>query len=192
MKEIFKLAGILMLVTAVASSALSIVNNLTKDEIEKQKRKAVKASLAVALPISARNAIHPIKKGDKILYYKGYAPEDTTRLNGYAFLAIGKGYSSKIKTMVGVDTTGKICGIKIISQKETPGLGTKIEKIDFQEQFKNKIAEDLKVVPKQTAEREGGIGSITGATISSKAVTKSIRIAIDTTLALIRAEKDNL
>lgn len=193
MKEIFKLAGILMLVTAAAASALTLVNNLTKDKIEKQKRLAVKRSLVVALPIAARNAIHPVKKDNKILYYKGYAPEDTTKLIGYAFQASGKGYSSQIKTMVGIDTTGKICGIKIISQKETPGLGTKIEKIDFQEQFKNKMAEELKkVVPKQRAEREGGIGSITGATISSKAVTKSIRVAIDTTLALIRAEKDNL
>lgn len=195
MKEILKLAGILMLVTAIAATALAFVNMKTKPLIEEQERLATAHSLVIALPIAARNAIHPVKKADETLYYKGYSPADTTKLVGYAFVAIGKGYSSDIKTMVGIDTTGKICGIKIISQKETPGLGTKIEEVTygdstlipwFQKQFKDRVAKELAV------DKDGGsIQSVTGATISSRTVANSIRKAIEEKLSRIRAEENN-
>ncbi|MBN1348600.1 RnfABCDGE type electron transport complex subunit G [candidate division KSB1 bacterium] len=195
MKDILKLGGILMLVTALAAAALALANHLTKDEIDKEERKAERISRSQALPDAAPFAIHPVKKDGKILYYKGYSKPDTTKLVGYAFIALGKGYSSVIKTMVGIDTTGKICGTKIISQKETPGLGTKIEEVKygdkseipwFQKRLKGKMANELVV------DKDGGkIESVSGATISSRAVTNSIREAIEKMLPIIRAEKNN-
>lgn len=86
--------------------------------------------------------------------------------------------------MVGIDTVGTIKKIKIISQKETPGLGALAEESGpfdgkkwSTQQFVNKTVENLKV------DKDGGtIVSITGATITSRAITKSIKDKMQTLL----------
>ncbi|MDZ7262446.1 MAG: RnfABCDGE type electron transport complex subunit G [candidate division KSB1 bacterium] len=180
MNYIVKLAAILTVVTSVSGAALSLVNRITKPRIEQQQRLVTERALTEALPQANKEAIIPVKTGDQVLYYKGFASADTTQLVGYAFLAVGKGYSSDIITMVGVDTNGIIQGIKIISQIETPGLGSKIEEIRygeetswFQKQFIGRSGKELAV------DKDGGtIISVTGATISSRAVTNSIKKAL--------------
>ncbi|NOZ57571.1 MAG: RnfABCDGE type electron transport complex subunit G [Calditrichaeota bacterium] len=182
MKDVVRMGGILGIVTIIAAGVLGAVANVTKPRIEEQHRLALERALLAALPTADPRAIVPVKdENGNILYYKGYADPDTTKLVGYAFLAIGKGYSSDIQTMVGVDTTGKIIGIKILSELETPGLGAKIEEIRhgekrpwFQAQFIGKTKKDLLV------DKDGGpIVSVTGATISSRAVTNSIRKGLE-------------
>ena len=181
MRDIFKLSGILLLVTAIAGGALSMVNSITRPRIELQAKLALERALLKALPTADKRAIILVAENSQ-KYYKGYASPDTTNLVGYAFIAQGRGYSSKIKTMVGVDTTGSITGTSILHQLETPGLGTKIEEIKygedkpwFQVQFLSKGWKELAV------DKDGGtINSITGATISSRAVTNSIREGLKT------------
>jgi len=176
MKDILKLGGILLLVTAIAGAALSMVNAITKPRIELQKKMILETALLAALPTADKNAIIKVEQ-DGDVYYKGYAHADTTGLVGYAFVAYGTGYSSVIETMVGVDSTGAVTGSSVIAQKETPGLGTKVEEIRygeekswFQIQFLGKRYGSLAV------DKDGGdIHSITGATISSRAVTNSIK-----------------
>lgn len=176
MKDIFKLGGLLLLITIVAASALAAVYNVTKPLIEEQKRIVLEKALLAALPEADAEAIVPVIKENNVLYYKGYKSKDKTLPAGCAFVAYGPGYSSTIETMVGVDSLGNIIGLKIMSQTETPGLGTKVEEIKygqsepwFQKQFL------LKSVPKLAVDKDGGdIQSVTGATISSRAVTKSI------------------
>lgn len=176
MKDIFKLGGILLLYTAIAGAALSMVNSITKPRIELQKKLVLERALTTILPAANKNAIFHVIEDD-VEYYKGYAAVDTTDLVGYALIARGPGYSSTIETMVGVDTTGKIIGTTIMHQVETPGLGTKIEEIRygdtkpwFQAQFWGRTWLELAV------DKDGGeIMSITGATISSRAVTNSIK-----------------
>ncbi len=177
MKEIIKFGGLLLLVTGVAAGLLAYVDSLTKPKIEEGKRAEQEAALSWVLPGARDGVIIPFCSEGETIYYLGYAHKDTTGLVGYAFLAKGTGYSSEIETMVGMDTSGVITGIKILSQKETPGLGSRIMEIKpgdeepwFQSQFKGKKADQVAV------EKDGGeIGSITGATISSRAVTNSIR-----------------
>lgn len=176
MRDILKLGGILLLVTAIAGGALSMVNSITRPKIELQRRLALERALTKALPTANKNAIVPIKEENQT-YYKGFATPDTTGLVGYAFVAKGKGYSSTIETMVGVDTLGSITGLAILHQVETPGLGTKIEEIKygedkpwFQVQFVGRKWKYLAV-----DKDKGEITSITGATISSRAVANSIK-----------------
>lgn len=177
MNDIVKLGLILLLVTALAGAALSLVNNITKPRIEEQKRLATALALTTALPAAANGLIEADTTSKNLQFYRGYRDSTKQQLVGYAFLTKENGYSSEIETMVGVDTTGKIVGIKILRQLETPGLGTKIEEIShgqttpyFQNQFINKVFEQLAV------DKDGGeIVSITGATISSRAVTNSVK-----------------
>ena len=176
MKDIIKLGGILMVITAIAAAGLAKVYSVTKPLIEEQKRLALERALTNALPTADKDAIFPVGQEDNISYYKGYTTADTSEFVGYAYVAYGPGYSSVIETMVGVDTLGKIIGMKVLSQVETPGLGTKVEEIKygendpwFQRQFIDKNAARIAV------DKDGGeIMSITGATISSRALTKSV------------------
>ncbi len=176
MKEILRLGVILALITAIAAAGLAAVYSVTKPRIDEQKQKALQAALTEALPQSPAQAIEPVETGGTVSYYVGYESPDKENINGYAFLARGPGYSSVIETMVGVDTTGEIIGMKVLDQKETPGLGTKVEEIRYGEedpwflrQFMNKRAGQLAV------DKDGGeIASITGATISARALTNSV------------------
>lgn len=189
MTNIFRLSAILMIVTIVAGFVLAKIYMVTKPQIELQKMAKTEEALRIVMPdaklIVAVERKVPVKdnRGNVLYeksvveYYRAYASEDTTQLIGIAFKALGNGYSSIIETMVGVEPFGKIGKIKIISQKETPGLGANCVnggpfdgKKWTTEQFVGKTLSDLKV------DKDGGpIVSITGSTITSRAVTNSIR-----------------
>lgn len=88
---------------------------------------------------------------------------------GYIIQSFGKGYSSYINTFIAVDKDFKVRKINILSHGETPGLGDEIEADSFRNQFKDKDIEHLKVLKTETKEY---IQAISGATISSRAVTE--------------------
>lgn len=180
MKEILKLGGILFLVTAIASAVLAFVNQKTQPIIAEQARLELEKALTTALPQADKNAIDKQEDGT----YIGYT--DTTRQNiaGYIYLAKGKGYSSEIQTLVGIDTTGTIRGMKIIYQVETPGLGTKTTEVRhgettpwFQQQFIDKSFNEIELT--KDAQQTDKIVAITGATISSNAVTGSVKKGLE-------------
>lgn len=176
MSYIFRLGGILMLTTVIAAASLSGVYSVTKPMIDAQQRIKLQSALAEAITGADPAYIKPVEKDGTILYYIGYSSADTSNVVGYAFLALAPGYSSVIESMVGVDSAGHVLGIKVLKQVETPGLGTKIEEIKhgettpwFTRQYFGKKADQIAV------DKDGGeIISITGATISSRALTRSI------------------
>jgi electron transport complex protein RnfG len=87
---------------------------------------------------------------------------------GYIVQSYGKGYSSYINTLIAVDRDFRVKKVKILDQKETPGLGDEIEEDSFTDLLKGKDADHLKVLKTETTEY---VQAITGATISSRAVT---------------------
>lgn len=94
---------------------------------------------------------------------------------GYAIQGSGSGFQDTIALLYGYQHHQQIVtGMEILDSRETPGLGDKIFKdMDFVNEFKKlSIAADLKAVKKGTKSKETEIDSITGATISSKAVVK--------------------
>jgi electron transport complex protein RnfG len=77
--------------------------------------------------------------------------------------------------MVGVNPDLTINKIKVISQQETPGLGANCEAADFQARFMGLSEAQMKV------DKDGGdVKSITGATITTRAITNSIRAGLET------------
>jgi electron transport complex protein RnfG len=203
MTNIIRLSIVLAIVTLVAAFVLAEIYSVTKPKIELQKLAKTEEALKFVLPtaniiVPNTNKI-PVKdsKGkilyekDVIDYYTAYGDADTTGIIGFAFKAQGNGYSSIIETMVGIDTTGHIKNIKIIAQKETPGLGALAEKDEpftgkkwSTQQFKEKTVDGLKV------DKDGGdIVSITGATITSRTITNSIRDELKVMLSKIKNDK---
>ncbi len=123
-----KLVGVLAAITFVAALGLGFVYQKTTPKIEAQKRITDEVAMRTALP-QAACGVFVKHETDSLTYYEGYRYPDTTGFVGYVVRASGRGYSSTIETMVGVDPSGRITGLKITHEQETPGLGTRIEEV---------------------------------------------------------------
>jgi len=165
MKEIIKPTLVLVVICVIAGSILASIYYKTDPIIAENNRIEEENARKEVLPLADK--FEPVCENDNILYYEG---SRKNKLVGYIFKCAKYGYGSTVKTMVGVDTLLMITGIKIISQQETPGLGANCSKPKFAEKFKNKNPETIFV------DKDGGnIISITGATITTRTVTNSIR-----------------
>ena len=177
MKELFKFSFVLGLVTGIAAYALALVNQITQPRIALQQQLTLNEGLYAVLPGSENGCIVEDRLNDMNVFYRGYLNEDTTGFIGYAIPVSSKGYSSTIRTLVGLDSSKNIISLKILFQQETPGLGTKCEEVRpgesypwFQHQFNGCGATKVALI------KDGGsIQSITGATITSAAITNGIR-----------------
>jgi len=160
----------LFIICFLSSSFLAVVYKITQPEIKAQMLGEIEGSLNEVVPQASSFKSVQYEDSDEIYYYE--ALDKKRNIMGYAFKTQKKGYSSVIETMVGIKTNGEIVNIKIISQNETPGLGTKIEEVIdgesrpwFQAQFSGREIKGL----------NDEIQIVTGATISSKAVIDSIK-----------------
>jgi len=128
--------------------------------------------------IPSAESITPVKDvvidGNEAKIYQAVKGGETI---GYVVACPAKGYSSFISMLVAVDKEHKVIGIDILSHAETPGLGDQITDSWFKEQFKGKGVDNLVVIKGET---DSNIQAISGATISSRAVTKGTKDAVDT------------
>lgn len=97
--------------------------------------------------------------------------------NGYIYTVAPKGYAGEISLMVGIAYPSmKITGVRILSQKETPGLGAKCTEPAFLDQFTGKdLHRNLEVSKKAGSPQE--IEAITASTITSRAIVDGINLA---------------
>ena len=188
MKENLKLGFILCIITAVAGLFLGVANELTKDVIA-QNAKMSKEDVAYILPGATTIADFEFDKESEEFITEAYEISSDSEVIGHAIKAVSKGYGGEIDVLVGIKVDGSLGGVKVLSQAETPGLGAKIEEEKFTSQYKEKaISEGLKVV-KGSKSKDNEVEAITGATISSNAVTKAVNDAINFYKASILGEE---
>ena len=97
---------------------------------------------------------------------------------GYVITVLAKdGSQANITFSVGIANDGTVNGYSITSIAETPGLGEKKKNEEFYGQFQGKQTERFEVV-KQAPASDSEIESISGATITSKAVTNGVNASI--------------
>lgn len=162
-KDIIKLSVFLTIACALAAALLSITYVATADRIQQQQKGEIKVALSrECLPGS--RSIKEVKD-----HYIGFDKKGGKV--GYAFRIFPKGYGGAIDMVVGIDMKGKIIGIKILSMKETPGLGTQAADHKFLKQFIGKTI-------KSPLKARKDIDAITGATITSQAVADGVREAL--------------
>ena len=99
---------------------------------------------------------------------------------GYIFTITVKGYGGSVKVMTAVDTDGSVVNIEILDASgETPGLGQNVTKENFYKQFANH-KKGISVIKGGTANADNNeVNAVTGATISSKAVTNAVNTALE-------------
>ncbi|KOR26533.1 RnfABCDGE type electron transport complex subunit G [Clostridium sp. L74] len=174
--ETLKLGLKLLIIAAVAGLILGGAYTITKEPIAKQVEKTNSEAMKEILPKADKFEKVDGKSNDAVLEVnEGKSGSNTA---GYAMKVLTKGYGGEIEMMVGVSKEGKVEGIKILSHSETPGLGANAEQPKFSGQFKGKPTEkDLEVV-KTAPGKDNEIEAMTGATITSKAVTKGVNDAV--------------
>lgn len=175
--EIFRIAFTLVAFYVLFGAIISVVNFYTQPIIKRhaqEKRQAVAAGASLirlmkkVIPeATAVEKVGDWKINEKTAPYY-YVKKDNQTI-GYAIFSFGKGYQSLIETLIGFDLNFKITCIKVLCQSETPGLGDSVQDEDFQNQFRGRDIATLKVT---TAGDKNCIQSLTGATISSRAVTE--------------------
>lgn len=167
--ESLRIALILMLICGLIAGVVALVNQVTFEKIEQN------------LEAERRNAIVSIFGSEHISYEAlSDVPETAETVYtvtaggtalGYCVNVNAGGFGGDINLMVGVGADGKIIGVSIVSLSETPGVGTKVNTVDYLSAYIGKgsglkLGED--------------IDGITGATVSSKAVLAGVNAAMDT------------
>jgi electron transport complex protein RnfG len=94
---------------------------------------------------------------------------------GYTMVISTKGYSTGLELTVGVDTDGVVAGVNINSHEETAGLGANATKPEFLAQFVG--VDGPYVVAKTPTGALGEVSAISGATITTQAVTDTVTLA---------------
>ena len=93
---------------------------------------------------------------------------------GYCMEVLPSGFGGTLTVVVGINTDGTVAGAKVTSHAETPGLGAKAQSDPtWIVQFAGQAADGSLAVTKDG----GTINSITGATITSRAVTLAVNTA---------------
>ncbi|HYQ47926.1 MAG TPA: RnfABCDGE type electron transport complex subunit G [Thermodesulfovibrionales bacterium] len=167
-KDIIKITLNLVIIYLIGGFILAFVYANASPKIfknnEEAEQKALKQLMPDADDIAKLGEWAPHEK-----HAKYFVAKKGGEIIGYVIQSFGKGYSSYINTFVAVDKDFKVQKINILAHGETPGLGDEIETDSFKGQFKDKDLEHLKVLKTDTKEY---IQAISGATISSRAVTE--------------------
>ncbi|MGE5894663.1 MAG: RnfABCDGE type electron transport complex subunit G [bacterium] len=167
-RDIIKIAINLVIVYLIGGLILAVVYAKTSPIMFRNAEEAKKKALQELMP--GADTIQ--KLGDWTIHEKHaeyFVGKKGDEVIGYVVQSFGKGYSSYINTLVAVDQDFKVQKINILSHAETPGLGDEIEADPFKSQFAGKDVDHLKVLKTETTEY---IQAISGATISSRAVTE--------------------
>jgi len=179
MKEILRLCFVLTVISAVSAGVLAFVDQKTQEPIANALKAEEMAAVESVLPAFDNEPDRDtLTCADEICSYKFYRGRMKGEIVGAAFTVVApNGYSGDIKVMVGVDTAGVVQGIVILDHRETPGLGAKIETAEFRDQYKGKSLRDAET---WDVVKDGGtFKQITGATISSRAVTHCVARALE-------------
>lgn len=177
MKDILKLGSILFVICAIAALALGITNNITQPVIEERNIQANNESRKEVLSEADEFKLIESLNNDIVEeVYEGLKGEEVV---GYTIKTLPKGYGGSVEVMVGITSEGKVNGIKIGNHSETPGLGSKAAETPFKNQFNGKDCKNSLNVVKGSSSSENDIVAISGATITSNAVTAGVNAAMD-------------
>lgn len=193
--EIGKIAVNLILICLAVGFCLSFVAQITEAPIKANEMKETMEARMKILPaeeyVDLTDESSPKKLDDsKITELKAGGVDslvkavDKGKFLGYIVETSKYGYSSKIQVMFAVSPNFELLGATIKQSAETPGLGEKIKEAKFIDQFKN-LAPDAILLKKDHPEK-GGITEVTGATISSRAVTESINESLETLIKVFQ------
>ncbi|NLC11129.1 MAG: FMN-binding protein [Firmicutes bacterium] len=163
MRDIVKMAVILLIIGAVCGGLLAAVHGFTTPIIEEREHARFVATLESFLPEVARYE-EDVVDGES--FYPCY--DSAGNLIGVVGNVYASGYGGDIRYIIGVDSDGRILGVKIQEHGETPGIGDVITKDFFEQMFVGLSVEDPIAVGSD-------VDIVSGATFSSGGMISSVR-----------------
>lgn len=175
-KDIFSPIFVLLAICLIIPLALSLTNSVTADKIaalDAENQKKAMAGLIKAevyKPMTAASA-----SGEELTYYQA---EKGGEIAGFLFVTAAKGYGGEVSVMTALNTDGTVLAVEILDvSNETPGLGQNAKKESFYKQYAGKKA-GISLLKNGADEQKNEINAVTGATITSKAVTAAVNQAL--------------
>ncbi len=194
MKKIVKNTLALTLITVVLGLVLGLVHEITLEPIAAQERRKQQEAYAEVLPdaesfeeldlssdgLSEKFAEAISEAGLTEETVDGVAEglDGSGALTGYVFtVTTGEGYGGDIQFTLGLSADGTIRGISFLSIEETAGLGMRADTDDFKQQFAGIQAESI-AYTKTGASADNEIDAISGATVTTNAVTNGVNAGL--------------
>lgn len=181
-----KNGAILALFALACTSVVAITHTVTKDRIAEQEQIQLLKIINQLLPEDGHdnNIFQSCKLMTNEALLGTAEPQrifTATKFNktvGYAIEGIAPaGYNGNIKLVVGIDTVGKVTGVRILGHNETPGLGDKVEyrKSNWLDDFVDQTLTTENAHTWAVTKDGGDFDSFTGATITPRAVVSSVK-----------------
>ena len=193
MNQIIKNTIILFVITLVAGFCLGAVHDVTLEPIAQAQEAAATKTFQEVYPEAAsldapQELTDAVAAAAESISEWGYgkvtindakeALDASGNKIGYLITSTSaESYGGNVQIAVGISNEGELTGIGFLSISDTPGLGMRAKEPDFKDQFIGKKAEKLEVT-KTGASADNQIQAISGATITSKAVTNATDAAI--------------
>lgn len=172
MNQMARFGIVLGVICLLSTLVLAVTYDATKPVIEREIKREEEKAFKAVIP-GADSFTEKTLDGIEYVEARGGG-----ELVGYCIRTVASGYEGPIRLIVGIDPNGRILGLEVLEHSETPGLGAKMKEIRpgetepyFLRQFKGKDARNIKA--------KKNIDAITGATITTRAITNEVCVTVD-------------
>lgn len=183
---ILKDAIALFVITLVAGALLGLVNQITKEPIEAAELKAKKEAYQKVFTEGSsfetdeglnKKLADTVFDGSEISEILVTKDKDNNAVGYVMSLNAKEGYGGDITFTIGVKKDGTMTGLSVLSHSETAGLGANCTTESFQSQFEGVTGPEV-VYSKTGKSADNEIDAISGATITTKALTKAVNAGL--------------
>lgn len=180
---------ILGLFAMIGTALVGITHDTTADRIAQNERLALLNKLQQILPAEQydNNLLQStleIPADDRLGHKQPSTVYIATREGQIAAMIFPviapRGYSGEIRMLVGVHIDGRVAGVRVVSHKETPGLGDAIDidRKDWILSFNNKSLGNPPASQWKVKRDGGAFDQFTGATITPRAVVQAVHLSL--------------
>lgn len=171
-EDVIKPVGVLLAICIIIPLALSVTNKVTAKKIAELEAANSKKNMQSL--IDADN-FEECENGE-IIYY---AAINGGKTSAYIFTESSKGYGGDVSVMTAIKPDGTVAGVAILDVSgETPGLGQNAAKESFFSQYIG-LKKGVSVLKNGAKAENNEVDAVTGATITSTAVTRAVNKALD-------------
>ena len=171
-EDIIKPVGVLLAICIIIPLALSVTNKVTAKKIAELENENSKKNMQ---SLVSADDFEKCSDGG-IEYYTAIKGGDTA---AYIFTESAKGYGGDVSVMTAVKPDGTIAGVAILDVSgETPGLGQNAAKESIYSQYAG-LKKGVSLLKNGAKAENNEVDAVTGATITSTAVTRAVNAALD-------------
>ena len=167
-----RLVIVLFVVTAVVALLLGMVDFITRDKIAANIKAKTDAAMSAVISADEYIQLDSFTDNSGLVKSVYEAKNSDGTFVGYVAEVSPSGFGGAINMVVGVDAYGNVSGISIVKMSETSGLGANASNTSFREQYIGKTGT-------LAVDKDGGeIVALTGATVTSRAVTDGVNAVL--------------